>query len=302
MDNVALKEYIEKSELRSLRDDIKVRMSPELAIKYDAGEFEGMLEKWVQAYEQIKSLNIKYPDDLTPILYIYIFPMDNYVDLLNIPKVFDNGNGGGKPVKCYDSDGYVSAYGTTENMLDKKRIEWYSIMSEENNVHELAHLVHSKFYNSSSIICEGFAEAIPLYGLNYEERFDKHREVLLNLKEEDILTVAQMYEQQRKKEFGKETSNTKGSCSFRYSYISSYLIIRGCLELIESKYNLSRSEAIQKLLDTIKTSKPYHESVFYDIADIIDLDHDEIINGKSIQFDALKSISLIEEQNKKITM
>ena len=66
----------------------------------------------------------------------------------------------------------------------------------------------------------------------YEERFDKHREVLLNLKEEDILTVAQMFEQMNNKEFGKETSNTKGSCSFRYSYISSYLLIRGCLNSV----------------------------------------------------------------------
>ena len=302
MENIALKEYIEKSELRSLSNDIKVRMSPELAIKYDAGEFEGMLEKWARAYEKIKSLNIKYPDDSNPCLYIYIFPKNNYVELLNIPKIFDNGNGGGKPVKCYDLDGYASAYGTTENMLDKKRLEWYSIMNEENNIHELSHLVHSKFYGSCSIICEGIAEAIPLYGLKYEEKFDSHRKVLLDLKEEDILTVAQMYEQQRNKVFGKETSNSKGSCSFRYSYISSYLIIRGCLEQIESKYNISRKESIQKLLDTIKTSKPNNESVFYDIADLINLEHDEIIYGKSIQLNALRSISLIEEQNKKITM
>jgi hypothetical protein len=32
-----LREYIEKSELRIVNDDLRVRLSPELAVKFDAG-------------------------------------------------------------------------------------------------------------------------------------------------------------------------------------------------------------------------------------------------------------------------
>lgn len=56
-----LKEYIKNSELRVFNKDIKVRLSKELAIKYDKGYYNEYLNNISKYIKMIKKLNIKYP-------------------------------------------------------------------------------------------------------------------------------------------------------------------------------------------------------------------------------------------------
>lgn len=113
----------------------------------------------------INTLEIKYPGNANPVFYIYIVPDDNYSKLLKIPSTFDKGKGGGKPVRCYDLDGFNSAYGLSQNMLENKLDKDKNISRIENKIHELSHIIHSQFFLINQTICEGFAEALPLFAL-----------------------------------------------------------------------------------------------------------------------------------------
>lgn len=284
-----LKEYIKNSELRVFNKDIKVRLSKELAIKYDKGYYNEYLNNISKYIKMIKKLNIKYPGNAKPVLYVYIVPDNNYRELLGIPEKYDNGKGGGKPVMCYDLDGFSSAYGLSQNILENKNKET-DISKVENEIHKLSHIVHSQFFNKNLIISEGFAEALPLYGLNMEKDFTEHKNALLNLEEEQILSVQEILKLEKDDTFGIETILQNKTCSFRISYISSYLFVRGCMEIITKKFDLKKEDAVQRFLEIVRESECINEWLIFDIADALDLSREELLNGKQIELEVLKSL------------
>ena len=284
-----LKEYIKNSELRVFNKDIKVRLSKELAIKYDKGYYNEYLNNISKYIKMIKKLNIKYPGNAKPVLYVYIVPDNNYRELLGIPEKYDNGKGGGKPVMCYDLDGFSSAYGLSQNILENKNKET-DISKVENEIHELSHIVHSQFFNKNLIISEGFAEALPLYGLNMEKDFTEHKNALLNLEEEQILSVQEILKLEKDDTFGIETILQNKTCSFRISYISSYLFVRECMEIIAKKKKKKKEDAVQRFLEIVRESECINEWLIFDIADALDLSREELLNGKQIELEALKSL------------
>lgn len=284
-----LKEYIKNSELRVFNKDIKVRLSKELAIKYDKGYYNEYLNNISKYIKMIKKLNIKYPGNAKPVLYVYIVPDNNYRELLGIPEKYDNGKGGGKPVMCYDLDGFSSAYGLSQNILENKNKET-DISKVENEIHELSHIVHSQFFNKNLIISEGFAEALPLYGLNMEKDFTEHKNALLNLEEEQILSVQEILKLEKDGTFGIETILQNKTFSFRISYISSYLFVRGCMEIIAKKFDLKKEDAVQRFLEIVRESEYINEWLIFDIADALDLSREELLNGKQIELEVLKSL------------
>lgn len=239
----------------------------------------------------IDILNIQYPSNAHPVLYVYIVPDDSYAELLKIPAIFDKGQGGGKPVHCYDLDGFTSAYGLSQNILENKPSEETNISKIENEIHELAHIVHSQFFNKNQIICEGFAEALPLYALGFEEIFDEHRNSIINLSKDQVLSAQEILNSEKDNSYGSEAILPNKSCSFRISYISSYLFVRGCMETISKKYNLSKEQSVQRFLEIVKESTCLNEWLIYDIADALDLSRDELLNGKQMQLEILQSLS-----------
>lgn len=288
-----LRDYIKNSELRVFSKKIKVRLSKELAIKYDQGIYTNYLKNLEECYETIGTLNIQYPGNANPILYIYIVPDDNYSKLLKIPTFFDKGKGGGRPVPCYDLDGFNSAYGLSQNIAEHTFDLKNNIQKTENMLHELSHIIHSQFFSNNQTICEGVAETIPLYVLEIEEIFVEHKKVITNLNENKILSAQELLNSQKNGNFGVEAILPNKSCSFRLSYISSYLLIRGCIETIVEKYHFSKPKAIQFFLEIVKQSNCSNEWLIFDIANAIGISEDELLNGKQIQMKALNSISLI---------
>ena len=288
-----LREYILNSEIRVFSKEIKVRLSKDLAIKYDNGAYQNALLNIQNNLELINSLNIHYPASANPILYVYIIPDNQYAQLLKIPKHFDKGMGGGKPVRCYDLDGFNNAYGLSQNLLENKPLEM-GISRRENEIHELSHIIHSQFFSKNNTICEGFAEALPLYTLGLEEIFDDHRNTLLSLDESQILSAQELLNSEKDGSYGVVEALPNRSCSFRYSYISSYLLVRGCLETLVEQYNISKVEATQKFLEIVKQSACIDEWLIFDIANAIGISQEVLLYGKDIQKKALDSIKLIE--------
>ena len=286
-----LREYILNSELRSFSDKIKVRLSKDLAEKYDKGAYENYLKNIEKFYDMLNNLNIKYPSNANPILYLYIVPDDNFTELLNIPEVFRGSRGGGRPVKCYDIDGFKTAYGISQNLCENRSLNTISVSRMVNEIHELSHLIHGMFFSNNRIINEGVAEVIPLYVMKLGEGFDEYRDILLNLEESQIYSVKEILNQERNNEFGKEATLPNKSCSFRLSYISSYLFVRGCLEVIGEKFSYNKIQSLQFFLELIMQSGCSYEYLIYDIADVLDIDRDELLNGKSLQLNVINNLS-----------
>lgn len=285
-----MREYIKNSELRIFNDRINVRLSKELAIKYDNGCYYNYFNNMNKYLQMIDTLHIQYPSNAHPIFYVYIVPDDRYIELLKFPTFFDKGKGGGKPVCCYDLDGFHSAYGLSQNMLENKPSKETNISKIENEIHELAHIIHSQFFYKNQIICEGFAEALPLYGLGLEEIFLEHRNLVTNLSKEQIFSAKEILDSEKDNSYGLKEALPNKSCSFRLSYISSYLFVRGCMETIVKKYNVSKERSIQHFLEIVKESDCYNEYLIYDIADALDLSREELLNGKKMQLELLKSL------------
>ena len=286
-----LREYIKKSELRLFSDKIKVRLSKDLALKYDQGHYQNYLKNIQKCFDMINTLNIQYPGNAKPILYVYIVPDENYAKLLKIPNYYNTGNSGGKPVTCYDLDGFNAAYGISQNMAEDKVFETFNISKLENELHELSHIIHSEFFSTNPTICEGFAETLPLYALDLEEKFESHRNAITGLNEKQIYSVQELLNSEKDGTFGKNSIFPNYSCSFNLSYISSYLFVRSCVEEFLKKYNLSKEKSIQYFLEFIKQSTYRDEWLIFDIANALNFPQKELLNGKQMQLKLLKSLN-----------
>ncbi len=282
-----LKQYIDKTEVIKINDDLNIRLSKELLSNYENSLYDKGISNILDAINEIKNLNIKYPSNAKPIYYVYIVPDDNFVTLLNYPTSRST-KGGGKIVNCYDLDGFSSAYGVSSNIMIKQNET--NIMEKVNGIHEISHMIHNMFYSRDRYLCEGFAELLPLYILDYEQKFRQHRECILSLAEEDILTVQELLDLEEKNEFAGYSLLPNASCSFDKAYVSSYLFVRGCINVIEEKYNINKIEAMNKFLEIIKVSMYMHQFLVFDIATSLDVDMEDLLTGKFMQYKGLTSI------------
>ena len=286
-----LKEYIDNSVKRTFSESMKVRLSKTLAEKYDNGEFKEYLGVMDEYLNEVKSLGISTPFNSNPFLYVYIVPLDEASKLLSIPRAFDTGVGGGKPVTCYDLDGYVSAYGVSENLASRK-CDNMTVASEENSIHEMAHIIQSMYFTGKSMMGEGFAETVALFGLDYEDKFDSHRELIANLEERDIVSPKELVVEEREMMFGYKSLVPNSTCSFRASYVSSYLFVRGIVEKIMEDKNLSKGKALEEFLNIVRIAKHSGgEYLVFDIADALGMDKEELLLTKNLQLKVKESIS-----------
>jgi hypothetical protein len=171
--------YIKNSELRDVNNRLRVRLSPELAKKYDAGIYETGLKNFTRYIAEIDSLELKYPGRAEPIYYVYIVPDEDFHELLDYP--YPQRTGGGRPVHSLDLDSFSAAYGTSQNVLASADVN-PNIMRQENLIHEFAHLSIETFFDKDSWVDEGFAEIFPLWALGYEEKFSEHSAAVRNLR------------------------------------------------------------------------------------------------------------------------
>lgn len=282
-----LKEYIEQSEILIINKDLHIHLSKDLLKKYDAGIYSEGIKHIVSCINKIKKLQIKYPANAKPIFYVYIVPNENFRELLNYPSHIKT-KGGGRPVTSYDLDGFNEAYGISSNLLENQTKP--NIMQEVNTIHELAHLVHSMFFNKDRLISEGFAEALPLYTMEYENIWEEHQQMLKELPEDKILSAQQLIEITSNNNFNIGAVMPNKSCSFDCSYISSYLFVRGCLEAIASKFNINKVEATQKFLEIVKQSNSYNQWLIYDIANAIGIPQEKLLNSKEIQINTISNL------------
>lgn len=81
------------------------------------------------------------------------------------------------------------------------------------------------------------------------------------------------------------------TCSFRLSYISSYLFVRGCIKRIEEKYKTDKIKSLQIFLGMLYSSKYTSTWLICDIADFLELDRNQLLNCKDLQLAVLNDIT-----------
>lgn len=276
----ALREYINDSESRNVIDAVFcVRMSKDIAKKFDSGLYDNMVNEHKKCLNELTSLHIKYPSSAKPIFYMYIVPDDRFVELLEYP--YKERKGGGRPVPSYDIDGFNAAYGTSQNLLIGN--SEVSVLRHINLIHEYAHLIQHQFCFPDQMLAEGFAELIPWYVLEYEQRVPEH---LAAVKLMDRIYTAN--ELLGTVSFGDVVPNK--TCAFQTSYMSSYLFVRTVVEQIRFKFNLSRIEAVQKFLEILHFTKYRKQFFIVELAGIIGSDVDKLLNSNEYQIEMLKQI------------
>ena len=283
---MSLRDYINDSFTIEVNSRLKIRLSEELASNYRDGLYDKYLEHINRSIEVIDTLDIRYPGGAKPIYYLYIVPLKD-ADLLDIPSNFRGSNGGAKPVSSFDLDGFNSAYGLTENICLR---EEFGMQAEINTIHELIHLVNSMFFNKDRYINEGIAEAVPYYALDYENKWDPHRNVLTSLKEEEIKSIKELIKEGRDGSYGNTGVEGKPGCTFRYSYISSYLACASILDHIKEKYMIEKKDTPQILFETLRSNKNYCEDLVKELSDALGMDYDTLYEKKDIQIEYIKKL------------
>ncbi len=283
-----LREYIETTKVIKINDHFRIRIGDEYIEKYKSGVYKDEIDCLVSYTDQIYQLGLKYPANAKPIFYTYMVPDDRFAEMLHYPDTTQKG--GGKPTASYDIDGFNWGYGQSQNLFEKAYDKNPTIAQIVNGIHEYAHLVHSQFFIKDQLISEGFAETLPLYTMDYESKFDDHRNVLKNLKSYQIYSPKQLLEMEGKGTFYGKAITPHRSCSFVLSYISSYLFVRGCLETIAEKYNLDRDKATQRFLEIGRSSQTSHAWFIYDLADVLGIPKNELLNTNKLQLKVLDEI------------
>lgn len=283
----SLENYIKDTSIVNISNSFKIRMNNEELNDYNNHLYDIRIKAMKERIDKIKSLDIKYPYNSNPTFYLYIVPKENFRELLDFPS-YIKSEWGGKPVRSFDIDGFKDAYAQSNNIL-----LWnhpVSINEDANSVHELAHLVHGMFFNNTKFLCEGFADAITFYILDYEKEVDGYKELLLNIKEEDILNANQLIEAEDNNTFNSIPLVPNKWCSFSKYYISSYLFVRSCIEKIEKDKGLTKKEALQELLNIMYNNHSIKQYQVFRIADELNIDKDTLLNSIELQIKTLNNI------------
>ena len=239
----ALRDYLKDSELRIADENLYIRMSSELAKKYDAGDYDIAVAEHIGCIRELTALNLLPDNDKK--FYIYLVPDDCFADLLMYP--YRERDGGGRPVGCFEKDGFCYAYGSSQNRFSVHRE--YSAQSHANNIHEYCHLIFEEFYpKRHQLFHEGFSELIPWYLLDYDIK-DKNKSGKIRYHIDEVLS-GDIYSADQllgtKNVFLDQVVGA--TCAFQKSYISAYMFMRLIIEKIQEKYNLDKVAAVKMFL------------------------------------------------------
>ncbi len=274
----ALADYIEKSEMRMADKNICIRMSPDLAEKYDDGVYNLAVSEHVGCVRELMALNL-LPDKAKKV-YIYIVPDDELVELLNYP--YQCAESGGRPVPCFNRDGLRWAYGASQNTFILKKNS--GVNNHVNDLHEYSHLIENEFRGRCLLFSEGFAELIPWYVLGYEDKSKTHIDAVLGT---DIYTANDLL--MNKNVFNDAVPNK--TCSFQKSYISSYIFVRTLVKKIEQKFKVDKIGAVKIWLQWMAESGYDKTFLVIELAKKLGMDAEKLLETTDYQKEVLQKIS-----------
>lgn len=282
-----LKNYLTTTVLVERSPRLKLRMTTEHLEKYRSGKYEEFLNSIGKAIEEIDTLGIEYPASAKPVYYIYVVPDENFRELLDYPASID-ATGGGKPVICYDTDGFTCALGMSSNAIEWRRET--SLYDYLNDIHELAHLSQAMFCMTDQFWCEGLAESIVFYALSYDKKAKVYTESISKLEKSSLMSAETLIDLGKNDGFHSPRLEPHLSCSFEVPYVSSYLLVRLCLERISTLYRVDRKGSIRKFLEILYQNLYQREYLVFSLADTLGFSREELLSKTDLQYEMLQRI------------
>ncbi len=233
----AVQDFAKHSEIRIVRNDLRIRMLPDAAKDYDMGMYHEAIDMWQNLVKEIRTIDLVYPNGAQPVFYVYFVPDDFY-------KNTDFANILGKAEYSVDKEVFIRTLCYLQKTLtDKTQNDKTNIFNRVAKLHELSHCVHSNFGEQTRFFDEGIAEAIPWYILGYERRIPTHLKWMRAL--------PKMYSIQDYRDNLVPYNEKLGPkiCSYRSGYVSAYLLVRAIISNIKKKFKISPCAALQKFLD-----------------------------------------------------
>ena len=283
----ALRDYLKDSELRIADKNLHIRMSPELAKKYDAGAYDFVVAEQLDCIRELMALNLL--PDKSKKFYIYLVPDDRLVELLMYP--YKDAESGGRPVRCFDDDGLSYAHGSSQNLF--LRQEKRKTNGHVNDLHEYSHLIQGEYATKDLFFNEGFAELLPWYVLNYERKTLPH---IMTVLDTDIYSASNML---GRKDVYRDVVAGR-TISFQKSYISAYIFMRTIIEKIEEKYNLDKVGAAKFWLQWIAETKLNCGLLVTEFANKLGLNAEKLLYTTDYQKEVLQKMSNLVKMNQNI--
>ena len=242
--------------------------------------------------ENIELLREYLPDLLPEDIPVIIVKKEDFLDKFWPKELAQKSEGdGGICIRNFDNEPpYHSALVISSAVTDKIFRE-YSISTQVNFIHEIAHIMHSLFYNNS-VLCEGLAEIIPEYILGFEEKDPSFFKKLSQLKLDQLPDIKEL------KENGFFTTNNSSRfAQYSPSYQSAYLWMRGLIKRIEKKEKLSKEDALRKTLHLLSkiNSKLMPEQMGI-LGEKIGLSAEELYTTLTLQQESLKEIEKLSKR------
>lgn len=233
----AVQDFAKQSEMRIVRNDLRIRVLPDAAQNYDAGMYREAVDMWQNLIKEIGTVDLVYPNGAHPVFYVYFVPDDFYNNT-------DFANMVGKAEYSVDKDGFIRALCYLQKTLtDKTQNDKVNVFNRVAKLHELSHCMHSNFGEQTRLFCEGFAEIIPWYILGYERRIPTH------LKWMRALPKIYSIQDYRDNRVSYNEKLGPKICSYQSGYVSAYLLVRAIISNVEKKLKISPCVALQKFLD-----------------------------------------------------
>jgi len=252
---------------------LQVQIAPHLRVYLTEDEYKKYAQEGAKEFtEQInKAINLLSSQNMP-------YPKEGYYQIVVLPQgeVFKNISGVPWTYGINGIDGWPQALAFDDSRFFNLSPNTYFI----GLVHELTHLIHGDWLDIYPI-CEGVAEAVPFYVLNLTD--EKQQQTALSLKPKQIYSVNKLIKHGM---FLPEEDYTKaGRVQYLKTYISMFLWTVGYLEILQQKYNLSKVEALNFILEefkkavalpTLKKQKEY-------IAALIDLKPKKVFDRVDLQ-------------------
>ena len=148
-------------------------------------------------------------------------------------------------------------------------------------IHEMGHVVHGGYFHNLGQISEGFAELLPHYLMDMEQKNQKHRQAIMQMSEKELQTMDFM----NKKGMFAQDEIDGTSTQQHKSYMSAYLWMLGYIKRVEQQHNMDKFAATQWILKRFSQIDKWHDEKQKEtaVSALIELPVQEVYQGLTLQ-------------------
>ena len=257
---------------------LKLALLPEIKEKYknsNCGQsFINVMDDFAQ---EVSLLPLNYKKE--PTFGFVVLPQGEiFQTLSNCP--FPKGMCG---IKAQMDDVYKKSLTVDEIWFEQGFSETPNVEQKISLIHELSHIIHSSYFEKMGCLGEGFAEAIPHYLMDLQNK--KHTDTIKNLNIETLPILGFL----NKNGMFSNPEDKKLRAQYRTSYLSVYLWMLTYIKRIEKEHNFDKFAATSYMLSHFEElEKLTWSERMAGVAKLISLSEEDCFNTLMLQKEALQ--------------